>query len=164
MLREAGAKEVHLRVSSPPYRWPCFYGMDTGSRGELLAANMEVDEIRGYLGVDTLSYLTLDRLIDAAGAPGAGFCTACLTGTYPVEIPPEAGKGVLEGGSIPAAESPVAAVPGTLMSSADLTLPSHEAARQEPLPLSPSLLEPVVPIEPGAPVVPPDVGGHVAGG
>ena len=164
MLREAGAKEVHLRVSSPPYRWPCFYGMDTGSRGELLAANMEVDEIRGYLGVDTLSYLTLDRLIDAAGAPGAGFCTACLTGTYPVEIPPEAGKGVLEGGSLSAAESPVAAVPGTLMSSADLSLPSHEAAQQVPLPLSPSLLEPVIPIEPGAPVVPPEVGGHVGGG
>ena len=78
--------EVHMRISSPPYRWPCFYGMDTGSRGELLAANMEVDEIRDYLGVDTLSYLTLDRLVDAVAAPGAGFCCACLTGEYPVEI------------------------------------------------------------------------------
>ena len=61
MLREAGAAEVHLRVTSPPYKWPCFYGMDTGTRGELLAANMTVDEIRDYLGVDTLAYLTLDR-------------------------------------------------------------------------------------------------------
>ena len=87
MLREAGAAEVHLRVSSPPYRWPCFYGMDTGSRSELLAANMEVSEIRDYLGVDTLSYLSLDRLIASTGAPTAGYCTACLTGTYPVEIP-----------------------------------------------------------------------------
>ena len=87
MLREAGAAEVHLRVSSPPYRWPCFYGMDTGSRSELLAANMEVSEIRDYLGVDTLSYLALDRLIASTGAPTAGYCTACLTGTYPVEIP-----------------------------------------------------------------------------
>lgn len=87
MLREAGAAEVHMRVSSPPYRWPCFYGMDTGSRSELLAANMEVHEIRDYLGVDTLSYLALDRLITATGAPTSGYCTACLTGDYPVEIP-----------------------------------------------------------------------------
>ena len=63
MLREAGAAEVHLRISSPPYRWPCFYGMDTGTRGELLAANLTVDEIRDYLGVDTLAYLSLDRLV-----------------------------------------------------------------------------------------------------
>ena len=80
MLREAGALEVHLRVSSPPYRWPCFYGMDTGTRGELLAANLTIDEIRNFLNVDTLAYLTLDRLVDSIGASGAGFCTACLTG------------------------------------------------------------------------------------
>ena len=97
MLREAGAAEVHLRISSPPYKWPCFYGMDTGTRGELLAANMSVGEIRDYLGVDTVAYLELDRLIAATGAAGAGFCTACLTGTYPVEIPPDLSKGVLEG-------------------------------------------------------------------
>lgn len=78
-----------MRVSSPPYKWPCFYGMDTGSRSELLAANMEVHEIRDYLGVDTLSYLALDRLITATGAPTSGYCTACLTGEYPVEIPVE---------------------------------------------------------------------------
>ena len=87
MLREAGAAEVHMRISSPPYKWPCFYGMDTGTRGELLAANMSVDEIREYLNVDTLSYLALDRLLDATGAVGAGFCDACLTGHYPVDIP-----------------------------------------------------------------------------
>jgi amidophosphoribosyltransferase len=87
MLREAGAAEVHMRISSPPYKWPCFYGMDTGTRGELLAANMSVDEIREYLNVDTLSYLAIDRLLDATGAVGAGFCDACLTGNYPVEIP-----------------------------------------------------------------------------
>jgi amidophosphoribosyltransferase len=87
MLRESGAAEVHMRISSPPYKWPCFYGMDTGTRGELLAANMSVDEIREYLNVDTLSYLALDRLLDATGAVGAGFCDACLTGNYPVEIP-----------------------------------------------------------------------------
>jgi amidophosphoribosyltransferase len=96
MLREAGAAEVHMRVSSPPYKWPCFYGMDTGTRGELLAANMSVDEIREYLNVDSLSYLTLDRLVSATGAVGAGFCDACLTGNYPVEIPVELGKHILE--------------------------------------------------------------------
>ena len=96
MLREAGAAEVHMRVSSPPYKWPCFYGMDTGTRGELLAANMSVDEIREYLNVDSLSYLKLDRLLSATGAVGAGFCDACLTGNYPVEIPAELGKHILE--------------------------------------------------------------------
>nr|WP_229022914.1 amidophosphoribosyltransferase [Actinomarinicola tropica] len=100
MLREAGATEVHMRVSSPPYRWPCFYGMDTGTRGELLAANLSVEEIRDFLGADTLAYLSLDRLvsaIDQAGTGQAGFCDACLTGSYPVEIPVSLGKGVLEG-------------------------------------------------------------------
>ena len=87
MLREAGAAEIHLRVSSPPYRWPCYYGMDTGTRGELLAANLTVDEIRDYLNVDSLAYLQLERLVEATGARGAGFCDACLTGTYPVPIP-----------------------------------------------------------------------------
>ena len=62
MLREAGAAEVHFRVSSPPYKWPCSYGMDTGSRSELLAADMSVGEIRDFLGVDSLAYLELDRL------------------------------------------------------------------------------------------------------
>jgi amidophosphoribosyltransferase len=96
MLREAGATEVHLRVSSPPYRWPCFYGMDTGTRGELLAANLTVDEIRAYLEVDTIAYLPLEGLLDAVGATGAGFCDACLTGQYPVDVPVEVGKGLLE--------------------------------------------------------------------
>jgi len=96
MLREAGAAEVHLRVSSPPYKWPCFYGMDTGSRSELLAANMSVEEIRAYLNVDTIAYLSLDRLVAATGAVNAGFCDACLTGVYPVEVPVSLSKGVLE--------------------------------------------------------------------
>ena len=96
MLREAGASEVHLRVSSPPYKWPCFYGMDTGTRGELLAANMSIEEIREYLNVDSLAYLTLERLLSATGAVGAGFCDACLTGEYPVAIPDDVGKHILE--------------------------------------------------------------------
>lgn len=96
MLREAGAAEVHLRIMSPPYRWPCYYGMDTGDRSELIAANLTVDEIRDYLGVDTLAYLTLDRLLEATGAVGAGFCSACLSGTYPIDVPVSLHKGVLE--------------------------------------------------------------------
>jgi amidophosphoribosyltransferase len=96
MLREAGATEIHLRISSPPYLWPCYYGMDTGTRGELIAANLELDEIRGYLGADSLAYLTIDRLRAATGAPGAGFCDACLTGNYLVDVPVTLTKGVLE--------------------------------------------------------------------
>lgn len=96
MLREAGAAEVHLRISSPPYRWPCHYGMDTGRHGDLLAANLSVDEIASYLNVDSMAYLTLDRLVTAIGATGAGFCDACLTGNYPVEIPVDLSKQVLE--------------------------------------------------------------------
>ena len=87
MLREAGAAEVHLRISSPPYRWPCYYGLDTGTRTELIAANLEVGEICEYLGADSLAYLSLEALKEATGAPTAGFCDACLTGQYPVAVP-----------------------------------------------------------------------------
>jgi amidophosphoribosyltransferase len=97
MLRESGVAEVHLRITSPPVKWPCFYGIDTGTRSELLGANLTVEEIREYLNVDSLAYLTLDRLTVATDAPGAGFCNACFTGTYPVEVPVELAKGVLEG-------------------------------------------------------------------
>jgi amidophosphoribosyltransferase len=102
MLRDAGASEVHFRVMSPPYRWPCFYGMDTGTRAELLAANMTIGEIQDYLGVESLAYLTIEGLEKAVGAPGAGFCNACLTGEYPVEVSPTLHKGVLEGNDMPA--------------------------------------------------------------
>jgi len=96
LLREAGATEVHLRVTSPPIKWSCFYGIDTGTRAELLAANLTVDEIREYLNVDSLAYITLDRLIASIGAVGAGFCDACFTGHYPVDVPVSLRKGVLE--------------------------------------------------------------------
>jgi amidophosphoribosyltransferase len=86
VLREAGASEVHLRISSPPYRWPCYYGLDTGTRAELIAANLEVGEICEFLGADSLHYLSLEALKEATGAPGAGFCDACLTGEYPSEV------------------------------------------------------------------------------
>jgi amidophosphoribosyltransferase len=129
MLREAGAAEVHLRVSSPPYRWPCYYGMDTGERGELIAANMSVDEIRAYLNVDTLAYLSIDRLIAATGAVGAGFCDACLTGSYPVAIPMGLGKSVLEVGE--PAEVAVALPGMALLTAAEVSMPAADAARRE---------------------------------
>ncbi len=87
MLREAGAAEVHLRISSPPFRWPCFYGIDTPRRSELLAAKLPPEEVAGFLGVDSIEYLTLDNLVKAIDAEGAGFCSACLTGVYPVAVP-----------------------------------------------------------------------------
>ncbi len=96
MLREAGATEVHLRITAPPVAWSCFYGIDTGVREELLAATHTVEEIREFLNVDTLAYLSLDRLVEATGAEGAGFCDACFTGDYPVEVPVALGKHVLE--------------------------------------------------------------------
>ena len=101
MLREAGAMEVHLRIMSPPYRWPCFYGMDTGSREELLAANLSVEEIREYLGADSIAYLSEDRLVEATGAAGAGFCRACLSGDYPVEVPVALRGEALAGNDMP---------------------------------------------------------------
>ena len=96
LLREAGATEVHFRVSSPPYRWPCFYGLDTGKRSDLLAADMSVGEIADYLGVDSLAYLDLDRLVAATGSPPEAFCTACFSGDYPVPVPDHDTKLALE--------------------------------------------------------------------
>jgi amidophosphoribosyltransferase len=105
MLREAGAREVHLRITAPPVAWSCFYGIDTGDRTELIAHNLGVDEIRAYLDADSLAYLPLDRLVEATGAPEAGFCDACFTGRYPVEVPLTLRKHVLEGNEMPASEA-----------------------------------------------------------
>jgi amidophosphoribosyltransferase len=88
MLREAGAREVHLRISSPPFRWPCYYGIDTPTRSELLAARMSLEEIAGFLDVDSLAYIGLDQLKAAVGGD-VGWCDACLTGCYPTAVPVE---------------------------------------------------------------------------
>jgi amidophosphoribosyltransferase len=87
MLRESGATEVHLRISSPPFKWPCFYGIDTPDKNELLASIKTLPEICEFLDVDSLEYLSLDHLVQAIDAPGAGFCDACLTGNYPIPVP-----------------------------------------------------------------------------
>jgi amidophosphoribosyltransferase len=82
MLRDAGAAEVHFRLASPPVRWPCFYGIDMPTKEELIASNMTVDEIRDYLGVDSLGYLSPDGMIDCVRDGGETYCTACFTGDY----------------------------------------------------------------------------------
>jgi amidophosphoribosyltransferase len=88
MLREAGATEVHLRISSPPWRWPCFYGIDTPSTDELLATHHSIEEITEILGADSLAYISVENLKAAIGAgSAAGFCDACFTGNYPTAVP-----------------------------------------------------------------------------
>jgi amidophosphoribosyltransferase len=87
MLREAGATEVHLAISSPPWAWPCFYGIDTPTRDGLLAAQVEPSQIAAHLDADSVTYLSLEGLKDAIGVGDPGFCTACLTGDYPTSVP-----------------------------------------------------------------------------
>jgi amidophosphoribosyltransferase len=87
MIRDAGATEVHLRISSPPYKWPCFYGIDTAARKDLIAYQRSVEEIRQYNGADSLAYITMDNLIEAVGQPKTVFCRACFDGEYPISIP-----------------------------------------------------------------------------
>ena len=86
LLRHNGAKEVHMRVHAPPIMWPCYLGVDMARREELIAANKSIEEIRETLGVDSIGYLSLDGLIHAIDLPRERFCTACLTGRYPVPI------------------------------------------------------------------------------
>ena len=82
MLRDAGAREVHMRISAPPTRWPCFYGIDTPSRAELIASNHAVEEVARYVTCDSLGYLSIEGLHAAVG--GSGYCDACFSGDYPV--------------------------------------------------------------------------------
>jgi amidophosphoribosyltransferase len=86
MIRSAGAREVHLRLGSPPITGPCHYGIDTPTREELIAATHSTEEIRQFLGVDSLGYLSLEGMLRAAGGPG-GFCHACFSGQYPTPVP-----------------------------------------------------------------------------
>jgi amidophosphoribosyltransferase len=86
MVRGAGAKEIHLRISCPPTISPCFYGVDTPSKRDLIAANNTIEEMRQFIEADSLAYLSLDGLLDACRTePATGYCTACYTGQYPTE-------------------------------------------------------------------------------
>jgi amidophosphoribosyltransferase len=91
MLRQAGAREVHMRIAAPPTTHSCFYGIDTPTRAELLAANQSLEEIRKFIGADSLGYLSWDGLYSFLGESREGFCDACFTGNYPVEIPDHQG-------------------------------------------------------------------------
>ena len=86
MVRGAGAKEVHLRISCPPTMSPCFYGVDTPTKRELIAANQSVDEIRQFIGCDTLAYLSLEKLSEAVNDSDRRYCYACYTGNYPTPL------------------------------------------------------------------------------
>jgi amidophosphoribosyltransferase len=97
MLREAGAVEVHVRIASPPVKWPCFYGIDFASRAELIAAGSDVDGIRHSIGADTLGYISLDGVVAASDQPKSRLCRACFDGEYPIALPDVVGKHVLEG-------------------------------------------------------------------
>jgi amidophosphoribosyltransferase len=87
MIKDAGAREVHLRISSPPTLASCFYGIDTPTSGELIAANHSVEEINKYISSDTLGYISVEGLYRAVGKADGSFCDACFTGKYPVRIP-----------------------------------------------------------------------------
>ncbi|MBI3874945.1 MAG: amidophosphoribosyltransferase, partial [Verrucomicrobia bacterium] len=95
-LKEAGAKEVHVRVSCPPHMNPCVYGIDFPDRNKLMAVNHSLEEIRRYLNADSLAYLSLDGMVKATGRPGNAFCKACYDGDYPVPYDPKLEKHIME--------------------------------------------------------------------
>ena len=98
MLREAGAAEIHIRISSPPITWPCFYGIDFATRAELIATGLGVEDVCQSIGADSLGYLTKDGMIAATNQRESELCTACFTGSYPIELPTadRLGKNLLE--------------------------------------------------------------------
>jgi amidophosphoribosyltransferase len=87
MVRDAGAREVHLRISSPPTQWPCYYGIDTPTRRELIASSHSVDEIARYITADSLGYLSLEGMLESVGG-GDSFCHACFSGQYAIPFTP----------------------------------------------------------------------------
>ncbi len=95
-LRESGAAEVHVRITCPPIRWPCFYGIDMSTRRELVASDLDVEEIRAFVGADSLGYLSMEGMVRATGMPKGELCRACFDGEYPIPVPEHAGKFLLE--------------------------------------------------------------------
>ena len=96
MLKDAGAKEVHVRVSSPPIIHSCYYGIDTSSRRELIGATHSIKEIRDHINADSLAYLSLDGLIKSIGISAERLCTACFNGVYPIDVSKESNKYLYE--------------------------------------------------------------------
>jgi len=106
MLRRAGAREVHMRITAPPIRHPCFFGIDMASRWELIASHMSVEEIRRHIGADSLAYQTIDGLLRAVAHTRDNFCMACFTGDYPMEVQLQMDKLVFERRPVRAGEKP----------------------------------------------------------
>ncbi|MGD9571303.1 MAG: amidophosphoribosyltransferase [Thermoleophilia bacterium] len=114
MLMDAGAREVHMRISSPPILWPCFYGIDMADRAELVAVGRTVDQIADLTGADSLAYLSLDGLQRAIGRPAEGYCRACFTGEYPIAVPDSSLKMRFEPGTPPEPAGACAALPDSV--------------------------------------------------
>jgi amidophosphoribosyltransferase len=102
LLRDAGAAEVHMRITSPPVKWPCFYGIDTDTQDQLIGAVKSVEEIREHIDADSLAYLSVEDMVAATGATADRYCLACFTGDYPIDIPDSVrqGKMALEPGAV----------------------------------------------------------------
>ena len=100
LLRDAGAAEIHLRLTSPAVVWPCFYGIDTDTQDQLIAATHTVEQIAEFIGADSVAFLDLEDLVASTGRPAGDLCTACFDGDYPIAIPDalRRGKLVLEQG------------------------------------------------------------------
>ncbi len=139
MLREAGAAEVHIRISSPPVMWPCFYGIDFATRAELIATGMSVEEIRESVGADSLGYLSVDGMVEASGQKTDDLCMACFTGSYPVKPPVE---------GVPIGTLPVSRVPSVYRRRRDAApvrideVTRPDLAAGSPQPTSPSSASP----------------------
>ncbi|SHK42311.1 amidophosphoribosyltransferase [Pseudonocardia thermophila] len=117
MLREAGAVEVHVRIASPPVRWPCFYGIDFATRAELIANNLDEEGVRRSIGCDTLGYVSVEGMVAASEQPRSRLCAACFDGDYPIPLPDAArlGKHLLElSPSVPTASGAESGDPGPL--------------------------------------------------
>ncbi|MDQ2852962.1 amidophosphoribosyltransferase [Dermatophilaceae bacterium Sec6.4] len=123
MLREAGALEIHVRISSPPVRWPCFYGIDFATRAELIATGLDTEAIRASIGADSLGYISEAGMIGATGQPADTLCAACFTGEYPIPLPEDGriGKNLLE------------TLPIDLATGHDASIQHTEADRRSPV-------------------------------
>lgn len=95
-LRDAGAKEIHMRVSCPPLKFPCYYGIDFPTKKELIASEKSVEEVKNFIGLDSLAYLSLGGMLKSMPKDSSEFCTACFTGNYPTRVPRKVSKRVLE--------------------------------------------------------------------
>jgi amidophosphoribosyltransferase len=101
LLREAGATEVHMRITSPPVKWPCFYGIDTDTQEQLIGAVKSIEEIREHVDADSLAYLSVEDMVVATDAPADSYCLACFTGDYPIDIPDSVRQGKMALESLP---------------------------------------------------------------